>query len=36
MAAGVRRAIEDRYLTVLDGFLKRTGRAQSAWLRHGL
>ena len=24
------------YLVALDGFLKRTGRAQTAWLRHGL
>jgi hypothetical protein len=24
------------YFGALEGFLQRTGRAQSAWLRHGL
>jgi len=36
VAPSVRRAIAPRYLRALDGFLRRTGRAQSAWLRHDL
>ena len=36
VAPSIRRSISGRYLTALDGFLRRTGRAQSAWLRHGL
>jgi hypothetical protein len=33
MASTVRRSIASRYLVALNGFLERTGRAQSAWLR---
>ena len=34
VASSVRRSIGSGYLEVLEGFLKRTGRAQNAWLRH--
>jgi len=33
-ASGIRRAIAGRYLATLGDFLERTGRSQSAWLRH--
>ena len=36
VASSVRRSIGGRYLVALDGFLRRTGRAQSAWLEQGL
>jgi hypothetical protein len=36
LAHSARPAVGTGYLTALDGFLKRTGRAQSAWLRDGL
>jgi hypothetical protein len=34
VASSVRRSMSGGYLDALDGFLRRTGRAQSAWLRH--
>jgi hypothetical protein len=34
MASSVRRSMSRRYLVALDGFLRRTGRSQSAWLQH--
>lgn len=34
VASSVRRSISSSYLERLDSFLRRTGRAQSAWLRH--
>ena len=34
VASRVRQAMSGRYLASLDGFLRRTGRAQRAWLRH--
>jgi hypothetical protein len=34
VASSVRRSMAGRYLRALDGFLRRTGRSQSAWLRH--
>jgi hypothetical protein len=32
VASSVRRSMARRYLVVLNGFLKRTGKAQRAWL----
>jgi anaerobic ribonucleoside-triphosphate reductase len=32
VAAGVTRTMRRRYLVKLDGFLRRTGRAQKSWL----
>ena len=34
VAAAVRRSQRRRYLAKLDGFLRRTGKAQRTWLRH--